>query len=446
MRKFLTLFTFWGLAFWGLTLQALPLFAEATKLDSLEAVGVWAKAHNLDYRKAAWEAQKALDAIPGRLRLDKSTMSLSSQYSGSASTPASTPATGAAASTMPTFSASLNLPIVDQLGLSFKTDQDLNGQAGITISPLVQSTSKDQARLAWEKAALAAGNTGLNVQNSAIKAFLASQNAQRNLKTQESTVALKEIAYQDQKERYTEGEATLDDVRDALLEWSTARSGLGKARQAALKAEADLTFALNTDTDSITLPVIDVEGLTKELEKLKAENPVEALTAALTYEVQSAQKNVSSAKLTYDSTRIFDPDLVLGANLSYSATTGTAYSATATLSFGYESWKADTKAEYRTDLELAQSSAAKTLANATMTLNRAVAALVDGAENTAIQKLQLSRNTELLSETEFLATTGDASKLELEEATLAVQASQDALFSALVEEYSAWLDLLQYRK
>jgi len=443
MRKFLILLTFWGLAFWGLALKGAPVFAEATKLDSLEAVGVWAKAHNLDYRKAAWEAQKAFDAIPGLLKLDKSTLNLSSQYSGSASTPA---AGAAASTTTPTFSASLNLPIVDQLGLSFKTDQDLNGQAGITVTPLAQSTTKDQARLAWEKAALAAENTGLSVQNSAIKAFLSKQNAQRNLKTQESTVNLKEIAYQDQKERYAQGEATLDDVRDALLEWSTARSGLGKARQTALKAEADLALALNSESGSITFPAMDGEGLGRELEKLKAANPFESLTAALAYEVQSAQKNVSSAKLTFDSTRIFDPDLVLGANLSYSAKTGTAYSATATLSFGYESWKAGAKAEYRTDLELAQSSAAKTLADATMTLDRAVAALADAAENTSIQKLQASRNTELLSETEFLATTGDASQLEVEEAKLSVQASEDGLFSALVEEYGAWLDLLRYRK
>ncbi len=445
MRKLVVILTFWGLAFFGLSL---PAFGQASELTGLEAVGVWAKAHNLDYRKAAWEAQKAFNAIPGLLRLDKSSLALSSQYSGTASEPVTGTEAGAAtaSSTTPTFSASLNLPIVDQLGLSFKTDQDLNGQAGITISPLAQSTTRDQARLAWEKAALAAENTGLSVQNSAIKALLARQNAQRNLKTQESTVSLKEIAYQDQKERYAQGEATLDAVRDALLEWSTARSTLGKARQSALKAEADLTLALNTDLDSIALPAPDADGLAKELEGLKAANPVESLTAALAYEVQNAQKNVSGAKLTFDSTRLFDPDLVLGANLSYSAKTGTAYSATATLSLSYESWQADTKAEYRTDLELAQASAAKALANATMTLNRAVAALADTAENTSIQKLQLSRNKELLSETDFLASAGDASQLELEEARLSVQASEDALFSALSEEYGAWLDLLGYKK
>jgi len=429
------------LAFWGLTL---PAFAQAIQLESLQAVGFWAKTHNLDYRKAAWEAQKAFDAIPGLLRLDKSTLALSSQYSGTASEPAI--GTETASAETPTFSASLNLPIVDQLGLSFRTDQDLNGQAGITISPLAQSTSRDQARLAWEKAALAADNTGLTVQNSAIKAFLSRQNALRSLKTQESTVALKEIAYQDQKVRYTQGEATLDDVRDALLEWSTARSSLGKARQAALKAEADLTLALNTDMDSIELPAPDAEGLAKELEGLKTANPVDSFTATLAYEVLGAQKSVSSARLTFDSTRLFDPDLVLGVNLSYSAKTGTAYSATATLSFGYESWQADTKAEYRTDLELAQASAAKTLANATMTLNRSIAALADAAENTSIQRLQLTRSMELLSETDYLAATGDASRLELEEAKLSVQASEDALFSALSEEYGAWLDLLVYRK
>ena len=69
--------------------------------------------------------QRAQQALTGIVKLDQSSVSISSSYTGSA----------APGSSGLSYSGTINVPVLEQLSLSVKVDDSLTGDVGINLNP-----------------------------------------------------------------------------------------------------------------------------------------------------------------------------------------------------------------------------------------------------------------------------------------------------------------------
>ena len=183
--------------------------AGAETLSSLEDITRFALERNLEYRQALLAVNKAASQTEGLLRISRTALSLTGQYGQDSGWDAG---------------AALNIPILDQLGLSAKINQNKVSQISLSLNPLYHSDSTAQLSLAYKKALIQAEQVLIQTEQSARNAVLSWMASQRKIDYQKSLAQVKRISYEDEKVRYSAGEATLDDVREALITWSQAEN------------------------------------------------------------------------------------------------------------------------------------------------------------------------------------------------------------------------------
>ena len=418
--------------FYAILIVILILLSGALSADdisTLDDIRLMALENSLEYRQAlldAGTAERDLTPLPD---FEKTRFSYSREYDGD---------TGLWDS-----SASFDVPFLDQLSFNGVYNDDNTIQGGVIFSPLTHSDERDQQKITYRKALALVGETAIQAENSALSAVLNWVSATRTLELQESLVAVKESLYRDEKIRYQAGEAFLDDVRAALIDWTDARTTLGNYQAELRQAESELTTALGLSEGAIDLPSVEIPDLERELSLLKLSLFPENTDPSGSYTVLAAQLEVQSRQAELDNTWLFSPDLSLGASITYNEGE-TGWDASLTFSFSPEDWQSSERKSLESELELQKQEARQVLWQNELSLKQALSALDTTARSTELARLEMDQSRELYDEARFLFDLGEYSRAELEDAALSYETSRLGLFRALADEYLAWREILLY--
>jgi outer membrane protein TolC len=410
-----------------LILLSSPLASQ--ELSSLEDIRSYALENSLDYKKAQWEAVKAGHNLEGLFTMDETSFSASSGYDDSLEKWSA--------------SAGVEVPLVDQLSVNSTVYEDNSGSVGLTFTPLSHSDDRVQNDISWQKAAALADEMAVTVENSALSAALGWMNITAQLAVQEESVLVSETIYRDEKIRYEAGESTLDDVRDALVDWTEARTTLTGLQTQLRAKESDLITALNVNPETVELSLLSSEDLAAELEALKSSISPEDADPVLSHAVFSSYLDMRSVEEELDDTRLFDPELNLSSDL-YFGDDNKSWEASVTLSFSLQDWQSEERQELQTDLEISRQAASLAEQESRLLLQQARIALENTAQNREVAELEKEQVSDLYEEAQFLFELGEYSQAERDDAALSLESAEISLFSALADEYLAWREILLY--
>lgn len=404
------------------------------KLAGLEAVGAYALEHNLTYRTAVWDALKARNNLEGLIKLEYSSLSFSGTWDDFS------------AEQVPDVETSLALPVLEQAAVNASLGSDLRGRLGLVLNPLAHSSTDEKADLAYRKALAYAEETALTVENDTVSALLQWSAVEQKADTQERLTALKEQLYQDEKTRYTAGESTLDDVRDALKGWSEARVQLTSLQNQRQQALTNLYTLLNTEPTRVSVTAVGMEELRSSLESLRGRINTATGNPSAVWKVESARMDTEGLQIELDNTWLIDPTVSINAGLDIDMSGAGFQGAggSVTLSLGLQDLRKKEREELARDISLAEEQVVLATAESTLAYKQAQGALENATLTEEIVELELEETRELVDEATFLYEQGDISETELEEAQLLLVQAENEYFSALAEEYIALLELERY--
>ena len=417
------------LCIWVL-LPVLAPYLPGEELNSLDDVCTYARQNSLDYQKALWETTKASNDIDGILELEETSFNFDTTFMEDEEEPSA--------------GAGVTVPLLDQLSLNASLDSEENREYGMTLSPLNHSDDRVQQDLAWQKAAAAAEMTAVAAENSAISAVLNWLAVNRNAELQRELTAVRETIYRDEKVRYEAGEATLDDVRTALMDWTDAGKSLTALQNDQSSAELSLIEALNAEPGSLVLPELNNGDLEKELGALQERIDPDLADPSLSTDVLTAQIDVRSLEEELKDTWLFDPDLSLTGSVKTDALGESSWSGTLSLSFSLQDWQKEDRVELSRDLELSRLEAGQVQVEQYQALQQDLTTLENTKQSSELARLELEEASEIYDEAEFLLAQGEYSLAERDEALLELRSAEISLFSALADEYGAWRELLYY--
>ena len=407
----------------------LPNAIGAQELFSLEDIRNLALNNSLEYKKAQLEAELAAGNVDSLVDLENTLFSAGQNYNSE--------------SEQWTSSASVELPLLDQLSLNGTLKNDNTLQGGVQFSPLSHNDDRKQQKIALQKARALVRETALNVENTALSCALNWMVQTRLLKNQDEIVSVKESIYSDQKVRYQAGEASLDDMREVLLDWTDVRSSLGSLQSQVRQAESELIETFGVSPDSLELPLLKRESLENELNLIKLSLVPEKAESAGAYEILSSLLDVQSSQIELADTWLFDPDLSM--NTAVELNDGeTGWEVSLSFSFSPSDWHSSQRKDLQSELELLEQEARQTALQEHLSLQQALTALDTTARGTEMARIEREQAKELYEEARFLYELGDYSQAEMDDAYLAYDASEISLFRALADEYLAWRDLLVY--
>ena len=238
-----------------------------------------------------------------------------------------------------------------------------------------------------------------------------------------------------------EGEAVLDDVREAYLEWTAAEAAFNEAVSKLNAAETALYSTLNADSAAVEIIAPGIEELRAETGRLRASLDTGSLSTEGCWELVSAGIETESAEAELGSTWAFEPDLSLGGRLTASQGNLPALSATLSLSAGPSNFNITEREELEQQLDLCREKEARVESEQRMLLRSALLSAETAKLNVAGAETEKEQAEELLGEAALLAELGEYSEAELEETKLLFESAVNSLFEAAAAEYTALRNL-----
>jgi hypothetical protein len=418
--------------------------AEPERLAGLAAIAARGEDRSLDYAKAMNAAALAAADLPSLVKLKSTTLTASytaasssySTYSGSSSSSSSSSSTG--------FALAADIPVVEQLGLSASVKADKSGSVSASLSPLAHSDTDEQARVAYDKAVAAADEAGGKAGAAAVKAALAKMSLDRQLATAERAAELKKEIYEAAKAANVidPKTTTLDDLVIAMKDWTDARTALSKAQSGARAAETALYAAIGSSKAATIVEPLDADRLAAALTALSASlGGVLSSGPAQSYALKAAALDARSAAAKAKATWAFEPDLSLGGGVAISSAGAAFPTATVKLALSLDDLKGEKRSVALTALDLARRGVELQKASDDSAYEVATAAAQAAMVEVESRRIARDQAAELAAVADLSAKEGSFSALEDETAAQAQAEAEDGLYQALVDAYSAWLDL-----
>jgi len=406
------------------------LSLQAESLTGITMIEEYALHNNIEYKTALLNTLKAYNNLEYFFTLDESQLSLSGSYSPG--------------EMEPEVEAAVSLPLFQQLSLNASANKDLEGSIGIKLTPLAHSDSIEQTKLDYASALASAESAADEVKLSAVEDYLGWATAVKTKETAEKTADIKKIIYDDQKIRMESGEAVLDDVREAFIEWTAARTSFNKSVTDLQQAETDLYSTLNADSEGISISPPESTEITEAIRKLQASISPDALTTSESWEVAAAEIATESLEKRLAATWFFEPELNIGGSLSLSPSLSPEFSATLSITAGLDDFKGEEIIELQTELALSREKEARTAADQSLKLRQTITETETARLNYEKAEVEFEQAGELYLEAKFLHGLGEYSAAELEETRLLLETSKNSLFTAAAQEYTALRRLLTF--
>lgn len=406
---------------------------EAETMDSLEKVEEAALMNNLDYKSALLEVTKAENVREGRLKWDSSSVSVSTSY-------------GQGNGSALGWQSSLNLPLLEQMSLGASVG-DQQSALSVTLDPLAHSDVEAQTLLAYRQKVVAAEEMAREIVDRAVEAYLSWAVAASDYEVKKSAAAVKKSLYEDEKVRYEVGESDLDEVRLAFTAWSEAVKAMNTAQSTRESARLTLYTLLNLSPREYELALPDQADLLEKIESLKAGVAEAELSVAGRSPLLTAEITTQGLEKERENTWLLEPQLLISGALTFSAASPQPVpTASASLSFSLDDWKADEIDELERELEISRQLQAQTLQSEQLNLQKARIQVENTSLNWEVARVEGEQARELLDEAEFLFSRGEYSQSERDEMLLQFKQSRNNLFSAAADHYIALRNLLLYRQ
>ncbi len=165
----------------------------------------------------------------------------------------------------------------------------LSGSLGLDFKPFTHSVTDELAQNSYEQLTVQQAGTISSVSLTAVEHLLAWRTAQRAYELSAAAASVYEQTYLDQKVRYELGEASLDEVRSALLSWSTANRQTLTAQTTLQQTQQQMYLLLGGEVTEFTLPDPDAEALQQLISQVEDSGMLETVSprAPLQYRQRS---------------------------------------------------------------------------------------------------------------------------------------------------------------
>lgn len=425
---------FFQILFYGalIFLSAMALHGE-TVLNSIDDIAAYGSENNISYRNSRISLMKAEENLQGIFLLDESSVSTTGSYSGSFFDEGEWGG-----------SVRMDIPVIEQLSLSGSVDHDLDGSLSLNLSPLAHSDSRVQSEITLDSALISAEASRLNAEVTAVSVALNWMTAYREYETQKLQSELSRSLYMDDKVRFDLGEITFDELQDSLVQWSSDRVTLKEKEDQYMNSESSLFSQLGAGGDELRVKQLTAEDLQVSLGKIIRELDPEEGDYLKSSELKLSVLSRVSAEESLKNTWIYEPDLQAKASIDFDEEGMSGFSASLTLSFSLDDIQSTEREISREEAAIAAAEEAQTRSDAELEFGQIIDSIESSALNREIAEIEYEQAAILLSEAELLMRRGDLSSLELDESRLSLSRSENALFSALADEYLAWYALKAY--
>ncbi|MCF7942340.1 MAG: TolC family protein [Spirochaetia bacterium] len=407
----------------------------ALSLESIEEYTSYVLQQDLSLSGVQIDITSARNDLEEPSLLEASTLSVDSGYSY----------TGTGSIWRGTLGASL--PLSDALQLSgsvtgsIDSGYALSGSLGLDFKPFTHSVTDELAQNSYEQLTVQQAGTISSVSLTAVEHLLAWRTAQRAYELSAAAASVYEQTYLDQKVRYELGEASLDEVRSALLSWSTANRQTLTAQTTLQQAQQQMYLLLGGEVTEFTLPDPDAEALQQLISQVEDSGMLETVSPSGSSSVQAAQYTAQRARITYEDIRAYDPDLKISTAAAYN---NDSIGASVSFSLSAQDFNSEQKQQAYDQLILAERTAAQQYDSTLFAIENLKSSLISTAAQLEIIKLEIEQAESLQEESALLYELGTLSATELEQSRNDLLQSEHQYYSTLADRYLIILQLRAY--
>ncbi len=413
----------------ALLLVMVVLPASGETLSSMNDLVSYALAHSYSYTRALYDANTAYSSLATDAWYESSSMSLRSDAAVNSTT------NGVSATL------SVDVPVNDYLTISGNIDTALSGKMSVSINPLAQPESTVEEELAYENASLNLAELKQSISNDVVSAYISYRLAEEELSLTEKQADLAKQEYEFEQELYDLGEVTLIELQEVLDDLSDAQNSVSTGRNSLTTAKRALMQTLGAETAAeLTLPVIDLQAFA-DLATVNEDTDYAASTSVMgTYAVISAVNSEKTAQDTYDTQRLFEPNVSISSNISTSG----AITGSVSFSMGFDSFKEDVKADYLDALTLAQQNTLSTISSAQYSLDALIESIAYDKLQIADARRQVEMTQRLIDEAETLYAHDEYDELDLASLKLSAESKELSLMKEILDWYEHQLEIKVY--
>jgi outer membrane protein TolC len=250
-----------------------------------------------------------------------------------------------------------------------------------------------------------------------------------------------EQRYHDQKVRYDLGEASLDEVRTALRNWSTANEQTLTAQQTLHQTEQQMYLLLGDEVTAFTLPDPDAQTLQQLIKQIEGSCVLETVSPMSSHALKAAQHAAQQARITYEDIRTYDPDLRISTTAAYN---DDSIGASVAFSLSAQDFNSEQKQQAYDQLILAERTAAQQYDSTLFAIEDLKNSLISTAAQLEIIELEIEQAESLQEESALLYELGTLSATELEQSRNDLLQSEHQYYSTLADRYMIILELRAY--
>ncbi len=317
----------------------------------------------------------------------------------------------------------------------------LSGSLGLDFKPFTHSVTDELAQNSYEQLTVQQAGTISSVSLTAVEHLLAWRTAQRAYELSAAAASVYEQTYLDQKVRYELGEASLDEVRSALLSWSTANRQTLTAQTTLQQTQQQMYLLLGGEVTEFTLPDPDAEALQQLISQVEDSGMLETVSPSGSSSVQAAQYAAQRARITYEDIRAYDPDLKISTAAAYN---NDSIGASVSFSLSAQDFNSEQKQQAYDQLILAERTAAQQYDSTLFAIENLKSSLISTAAQLEIIKLEIEQAESLQEESALLYELGTLSATELEQSRNDLLQSEHQYYSTLADRYLIILQLRAY--
>lgn len=402
-----------------------------TILDNPEDIKELGKANSIEYKRSLISLSEAEDDVISLFKIDDTSLSLSSANTDLSDGDWE-------------LESSVNIPIIDKLSLSGSIDQDLKGTAGVKIEPFKHSASKALLDINLRSQMVLTNTAELNSEIDAVSVVLDWMSAKRSLDLQLERVDMNDILYSDNKSRYESGNITLDELRESLITWSESRKQLLIKKQSFTLAEKNLYSILAVNRDEVDIRKFNVPELELYLNALKNDIDVSKADFLKSSSYIQSAYSVQTAKVEFENTWIYEPDISANANVSFDTDAEYDFSASINFTVSLDDFQSKERDKKLQEFNISLSEHQIGLNDVKLEFSQKLDLLESSEIDTSIIKIEYEEAQVLYSEAKLLFDTGEYSEIDLEESRIYVSQAENDLFDSLVGEYIYWMEFRKY--
>ncbi len=409
-----------------LLFSSYTLFSQ-NSLKSVEELGLYLEQNSNQYLNSVIDLKEAKENISPILKVESTSISSSINSSGD-------------------IVSTLNLPIINEVQLSADINQDLVGSVGVSINPFTGNREREISHINYNIADIVETKTLGNTQKNGIETVLNYLTIKQRFELEKIEEELNKTLYDDAKNRYKLADITLDDLQDALVEWSDSRVSLLNITQDLHSLENTLLEVLGGDRDIIEGIDITIESLLSSLDLIKSSIDLSSADYLNDKQLLIDKLQLDKSQSEFNAIHAYNANLRAQGGINYNLSTPDEvdYNASITFSISLDDFNIKEKEREKERLLLANKEYTLQQEKAKNLFKQRLNAIDLNEINSETVYIQYEQAKTVLSEAEILFNLGDYSETDYIGAWILFEQAKTSLYTAYASEYLSWLEITKY--